>query len=162
MKKERAERLVCMIASSIIALMLLTCLAMNAEASSCSLKIDGAIIESDAAPIIENNTTLVPIAVIADYLGGTSSWDQEAQQATIKNGNTTVVLTNRSKNATVNGVSYTLTTAPRIVTVDADGGGRTMVPLRFIAEAFGYDVDWDDSTRTAIVNTDQALSLIHI
>ena len=39
------------------------------------------------------------------------------------------------KNATVNGVSYTLTTAPRIVTVDADGGGRTMVPLRFIAEA---------------------------
>lgn len=95
------------------------------------------IIESDAAPIIENNTTLVPIAVIADYLGGTSSWDQEAQQATIKNGNTTVVLTNRSKNATVNGISYTLTTAPRIVTVDADGGGRTMVPLRFIAEAFG-------------------------
>ena len=88
MKTERAERLICMIASSIIALMLLTCLAMNAEASSCSLKIDGVIIESDAAPIIENNTTLVPIAVIADYLGGTSSWDQEAQQATIKNGNT--------------------------------------------------------------------------
>ena len=162
MKTERAERLICMIASSIIALMLLTCLAMNAEASSCSLKIDGVIIESDAAPIIENNTTLVPIAVIADYLGGTSSWDQEAQQATIKNGNTTVVLTNRSKNATVNGVSYTLTTAPRIVTVDADGGGRTMVPLRFIAEAFGYDVDWDDSTRTAIVNTDQAKQEITI
>ena len=162
MKTERAERLICMIASSIIALMLLTCLAMNAEASSCSLKIDGVIIESDAAPIIENNTTLVPIAVIADYLGGTSSWDQEAQQATIKNGNTTVVLTNRSKNATVNGISYTLTTAPRIVTVDADGGGRTMVPLRFIAEAFGYNVDWDDSTRTAIVNTDQAKQQIAI
>ncbi len=74
-----------MIASSIIALMLLTCLAMNAEASSCSLKIDGGDYRVRCSPIIENNTTLVPIAVIADYLGGTSSWDQEAQQATIKN-----------------------------------------------------------------------------
>ena len=37
-----------------------------------------------------------------------------------------------------------------------------MVPLRFIAEAFGYNVDWDDSTRTAIVNTDQAKQQIAI
>lgn len=155
MKTERAERLLCMIASVIIALMLFTCLAVNAEASSCSIKIDGVIIKSDAAPIIENNTTLVPIAVIADYLGGTSSWNQEAQQATIKNGNTTVILTNRSKNATVNGVPYTLTTAPKIVKVNASGGGRTMVPLRFIAEAFGYEVAWDSSNRIAVVNTKQ-------
>ena len=46
--------------------------------------------------------------------------------------------------------------------MDADGGGRTMVPLRFIAEALGYNVDWDDSTRTAIVNTDQAKQQIAI
>ena len=58
MKTERAERLICMIASSIIALMLLTCLAMNAEASSCSLKIDGVIIESDAAPVSYTHLTL--------------------------------------------------------------------------------------------------------
>lgn len=156
MKTERAERLLFAIASVIVALMLLTCLASNAEAASCSIKIDGVVIESDAAPIIENNTTLVPIAVIADYLGGTSSWNQEKQQATIVNGNVTVVLTNKSTTATVNGVKHTLLAAPQIVTVNADGGGRIMVPLRFVAEAFDYDVDWDNSTRTAIVNTKQS------
>ncbi len=155
MKTERAGRLIYIIASTIIALMLMTSMVSHAASASstCSIKIDGTVIATDAAPIVENGTTLVPIAVIVDYLGGISSWDQAAQKATIKNGSTTVVLTIGSKTASINGASKTLLTAPRIVTVNSDGGGRTMVPLRFIAEAFDYDVAWDSATRTALVTT---------
>ncbi|HBZ13459.1 MAG TPA: copper amine oxidase, partial [Clostridiales bacterium] len=31
--------------------------------------------------------------------------------------------------------------------------GKTMVPLRFLSENMGYDVDWDADSRTAIVNS---------
>lgn len=30
--------------------------------------------------------------------------------------------------------------------------GRTLVPVRFVAEALGYDVDWEDKTRTAVID----------
>jgi hypothetical protein len=46
---------------------------------------------------------------------------------------------------TVGGVSRTMDTAPEIV------NGRTMVPLRFVAEALGAKVDWNNNSRTAIV-----------
>ena len=29
--------------------------------------------------------------------------------------------------------------------------GKTMVPLRFLSENMGYDVDWDADSRTAII-----------
>ena len=37
--------------------------------------------------------------------------------------------------------------------MDSRGGARTMVPLRFISEGFGYDVDWDNPTRTVIITS---------
>ncbi len=122
--------------------------------STCSIQVDGVTIPSDAEPIVEEGTTLVPIGVISDYLGGTSDWNSQTETATVKNGDVTIVMTIGSTTATVNGEAKTLTLAPRIVTVNEQGGGRTMVPLRFIAEAFGYDVDWDAATRTAFINTE--------
>ena len=121
--------------------------------STCSIQIDGVTIPSDADPIVEDGTTLVPIGVISGYLGGTSDWNSQTETATVKNGDVTIVMTIGSTTATVNGEKKTLTLAPRITTVNEQGGGRTMVPLRFIAEAFGYDVDWDAATRTALINT---------
>ena len=33
-------------------------------------------------------------------------------------------------------------------------GSKTMVPLRFLSENLGFDVQWDEATRTAIVTTE--------
>ena len=55
-----------------------------------------------------------------------------------------------------------------IVQVEVDGGivegdvpavnleGRTMVPLRFVSEELGAEVDWDGERETAVVTTDEA------
>jgi len=51
-------------------------------------------------------------------------------------GTTTIVLAIGSTTATVNGTSVGLDVAPEIL------GGRTFVPIRFIAETFGADVKW--------------------
>ena len=50
------------------------------------------------------------------------------------------------KEAKINGDSYTLDASPFIE------NGRTLVPIRFIAEGFGADVDWIGETKTVIIN----------
>ena len=144
------------VAAAAVLILLSVLIPSFSYASTCSIQVDGTVIPSDADPIVEDGTTLVPIGVISDYLGGTSEWDSETQTATVENGDVRIVLTIGSSTATVNGEKKTLTLTPRIVTVNDQGGGRTMVPLRFIAEAFGYDVDWDKDTRTALISTSGA------
>lgn len=145
------------VAAAAVLILLSVLIPSFSYASTCSIQVDGTVVPSDADPIVEDGTTLVPIGVISDYLGGTSGWDSETQTATVENGDVRIVLTIGSSTATVNGEKKTLTLAPRIVTVNDQGGGRTMVPLRFIAEAFGYDVDWDKDTRTALISTSGAV-----
>ena len=89
--------------------------------STCSIQIDGVTIPSDADPIVEDGTTLVPIGVISGYLGGTSDWNSQTETATVKNGDVTIVMTIGSTTATVNGEKKTLTLAPRITTVNEQG-----------------------------------------
>jgi hypothetical protein len=60
-------------------------------------------------------------------------------------GNTTIVLVIGSNNATVNGATVALE-SPAFIE-----GGRTMVPVRFVSEAMGANVDWNGVTRTVTV-----------
>lgn len=60
-----------------------------------------------------------------------------------------IYLTIGRKDATVGGSSVTLDAAPFI----DKGSGRTMVPMRFIGEAFGATVTWDAPTRRVFVET---------
>lgn len=53
-----------------------------------------------------------------------------------------IVLTIGSREALVNGKAETVPTSPQIM-----GAGYTMVPARFIGEALGLKVDWDDFSR---------------
>jgi hypothetical protein len=55
-------------------------------------------------------------------------------------------LTIGSLSYSVGGVPGMMDAPPRII------DGRTMVPLRFIAEAMGAKVDWDDETKTATID----------
>ena len=52
-----------------------------------------------------------------------------------------------------NGVYIPADTAPYLVT-DANGGGYTMVPVRFIAEALGASVTWDAVGRKVGIDLD--------
>ncbi len=133
--------------------MLLAITGITCSAATCKVTIDGKAIAIDAEPMMKNNRVLVPVATIVDNLGGESDWNGDKKEVTLKCNSTTVKLTIGSTKATVNNVSKSMDVAPCIVTVNKDGGGRTMVPLRFVGESFGYDVSWDDSSRTAKINT---------
>lgn len=54
----------------------------------------------------------------------------------------TIILTVGSKVGLINEVEYSLDAAPFLVS------GRTLLPLRFVGEAFGVDFTWDKQSKT--------------
>lgn len=115
-------------------------------ASPITIRIDGMTVSSDVAPVVQSGTTLVPVRVITEYLGADVSWNQAKQQAVVKTAAYTVVFTLGSKTYTVNGESKTLTVAAQAI------NGRTLIPIRALAESIGADVEYDAASNTAIVN----------
>lgn len=90
-------------------------------------------------PVVINDRTLLPVRTLIEAAGGMVAWDSQLQQVTITLHGDTIVLIIGSNTAYWNNVPRTLDTAPTIM------NGRTMLPIRFIAESFGFYVDWDDS-----------------
>ena len=99
----------------------------------------------DAAPIVQNDRTYVPFRALAEAFGATVAYDEATQAVTAELNGTTVVMTIGSATYTVNGAEKTMDVAPFI------NGSRTMVPVRFVAEAFGIKVipTYDENGATA-------------
>lgn len=97
----------------------------------------------DAAPIIREGRTLLPIRYVAEPLGATVSWDPAAQKATVALGENRVELWIGRHTARVNGVTVPIDPANPAVAPLTVPPGRTMLPLRFIAEVLGCRVDWN-------------------
>jgi hypothetical protein len=68
-------------------------------------------------------------------------WDAAARRLDIRLGSRMVTTWVGKTTATVNGSSKTMSMAPAII------GGRTMIPLRFVAENLGCLVGWDQPTK---------------
>lgn len=97
------------------------------------------------APVIVENRTLVPIRAIIEALGGTVGWDGEKSEVTLTIGEDVVKLVIDSHYAYFNGEENILDVAPTTI------NDRTMLPIRYIAESFKFNVGWDDATSIVTV-----------
>lgn len=99
----------------------------------------------DIAPFIENGSTLVPFRTIFEELGYTIKWnDSEKSIVAFRMGSQMKLIIDNST-AVVNGGQKMMGIAPKIV------NGRTFVPLRFVSENAGSNVEWDDSTKVIYI-----------
>ena len=96
----------------------------------------------NTTPIINNSRTLVPIRAIIEAFGGSVDWNGVTQTVTLKLDNDTIKLNIDNTNAYLNNKHSLLDVAPTII------NGRTLLPIRFIAESFNLGVAWEDDTRT--------------
>ncbi len=96
-------------------------------------------------PVIVKGRTLVPIRAIIEEMGGEILWDSGERKVTIKLKTTTIELWIDKKSAKVNGALKDLDVPPTII------NGRTMLPLRFVAENLGCEVLWDGQTKTITI-----------
>lgn len=96
----------------------------------------------EAAPFIsKKGVTMVPLRFISEAFKSNVAWDPVFKSVTITLGGKTMRIQVGYMTADVNGKSFALQDAPVIVK------GRTFVPLRFIAENFGAQVDWNSQLR---------------
>lgn len=103
------------------------------------------LVEFDTVPFIEDGRTLVPMRALAESLGCFVAWNSEEQKVTVIGTTDDVVLHIGSTTAYVGDKEVTLDVPAKIV------DGRTMIPLRFVAEAFGAEVQWDGAMNMAII-----------
>jgi hypothetical protein len=99
----------------------------------------------DVAPYIKGDRTYVPMRYLGEILGAEVVWDDAARTVTLTRGDITVVFTIGSTSYTVNGEAKTADVAPEIT------NDRTMLPARFVAEAFGAVVGWDAASQTVLI-----------
>lgn len=117
--------------------------------SEIAVFINETKLEFDVPPQIINDRTMVPMRKIFESLGAVVTWDEPSRTATGKKDGVTVNVSIDSKTLFKNGEPKTLDVAPALI------DGRTLVPVRAIAESFDCKVDWIAETRTVQIVTDE-------
>ncbi|GED29749.1 copper amine oxidase N-terminal domain-containing protein [Brevibacillus centrosporus] len=142
-------------ASLVLAIALVPVAAFSASAASApaAIKVEynqKAIVFPDQKPVIRDSRTLVPIRPIAESLGFDVDWNEQTRTVTINKGTSNVRLVVTQKIAKKNGQTINLDVPAQII------NQRTMVPVRFIAEALSYNVNWNQATQTVLITDEQA------
>ena len=105
-------------------------------------------------PEIVNSRTMVPIRVVLENMGYKLDWNEALKKVTIYDSKTTVEFNLGESFALVNGVRTPMDIQDglEIDTKSYIKNSRTMVPLRFITEAFGAQVDYNMTNGTHVIN----------
>ena len=101
--------------------------------------LDGEIVVFDIAqPALVNNRTMVPMRKIFEALGATVTWDNTTQTAKAQKGDMTIEIT------IGNNIMYSNGNAIEIDSPALLMRSRTYVPVRFVSNALGVKVEWDN------------------
>ena len=90
-----------------------------------------------------------PSRAVVELVGGTIAWEALARKVTIVRNATTLELWIGRNVAELNGQAITIDSDVKVVPIIMNG--RTLLPLRFVAEALALDVQWNAATRTVTI-----------
>lgn len=115
-------------------------------------KPDG--VKMDAKPFIQEGRTFVPIRFLSNALGVEDKnifWDQNTRKVTLMAWNRVEMAVDSPAIA----VKTPEMERPYLKVIDVspilnETEGRTYLPARYVAEALGYEVDWDEKTETVL------------
>ena len=114
---------------------------------STTMHVDGKAVPLEAAPIILNSRTLVPLRVLIESLGGRVVWSPSARTVDMFLGEHSVDISVGGNIGYVNDKAVAIDPAnPKVVPVIINS--RTMLPLRFVAQNLGCAVVWTAATKT--------------
>lgn len=90
---------------------------------------------------------LIPLRAVVESLGAEVKWDGATQTVRGFKGEKEFQLQINSRYAQVNGKPITLEVPAQMMS------GTTMVPLRFVAEALGAEVEWNAAAQQVVINS---------
>lgn len=133
-------------------MLILTAGQVFASSDDVTVVVDGKTIEFDVQPYIENGRTMVPVRFVAEELGAEVNWMHDIEMVTIKSVGQRIALRIGYNTAIVNKTNdsdtQSILDVPPVLK-----NGRTMVPLRFISETMGNEVDWDGENQIVFVRS---------
>lgn len=109
--------------------------------------LDGKKLEFKINPILLDGTTLVPLRKIFEALGAKIEWVQSTQTVIAKKKNLVITYTIGALTGKKNNEIINLPLAGQLIE------GNTMIPLRFVSEAFGAKVVWEDHSRSILISS---------
>lgn len=133
--------------------------AFSYAVSPLRLVVDGKEIVSEPRPVIENDRTLVPIRFALDQLGAEFDWypkDSVVETVTIVKDDVNVSLRIDSQLISYekDGKNHIISdVAPKII------DDVTFVPIRLISNIFGLHIDWDNDTRSVVIDSSKPASV---
>ncbi len=110
------------------------------------VRVNDTYLYMDVEPFLMNDRTYVPIRALGEALGAEVDWDDDSQIATIQTEETLIQMEDGQEYALVDGERKYL--SERIQKRE----DRLFVPIRFIAESFSAQVEWDAMSHTVKVD----------
>lgn len=111
---------------------------VGAQRSIVRVEVNGQELTFDTPPRMISDRTFVPIRALFEEMGAEVNWDEETNTATVTQNDQTITFQMDNTAATVNGEVKEMDVPARMI------NDRIMIPLRFLSENLGYQVDWDD------------------
>ncbi|MDD6762732.1 MAG: stalk domain-containing protein [Clostridiales bacterium] len=106
---------------------------------------DNKILAFATPPVIEDDRTLVPMRFLFEQMGADVDWDDNTKTAIVNRQNETITFSIDNTTATVNSIQKTMDVPARLI------NDKTLVPLRFLSEELGFDVQWDEGSQTVTI-----------
>lgn len=117
----------------------------NPKPEGIRVEIDRKNVVFDTPPVIKQGRLLVPVRALVEALGATVVWEDNTQMITITKGSQIIRLEIGATGAIVGNVWKTLDVPASL------SQSRALVPLRFIAEAMGLQVEWNAKAQMVII-----------
>ncbi len=118
-----------------------------------SYTVGNRLAQTDVAPYIKSlsaggGRTMVPVAFVAPALGTEPAvWLPDERAVLVNKGDKQIRITIDSKELLVNGKKLQMDVAAEIKDL-GNGGGRTMLPIAFIARALEVGYEWNEADRS--------------
>jgi hypothetical protein len=129
--------------------------AATVEKNNITVKINGEKARFDVQPYVNaNKRTMVPIRFISESLGANVSWDGKTKTVTIIHGLKVIKLKINDRNVLI---------GKKMIELDSHAvikEKRTFVPLRFITEGLGANIEWDGKEKLVSITTEQMIENI--
>ncbi len=120
------------------------------RSGAISVTVNGSPVAFEGmGPIQVDGRVLVPVRGVLESLGADVGWNEQSQTVVANNGRADIELRIGDHSASIDGQAVPLDVPAQVI------AGHTMVPLRFLGQALGAEVHWNERARLVEIVTNR-------